>query len=402
MIKNIELELAIDKICTPLKQIEEIEEVFIEDSLHRIIAEDIYATMNQPSFDKSRMDGYAVRAIDTKGASKDNGIKLKVVGESFAGNITDREIKEKEAIRIMTGAKMPKGSDCVIMQELTDYGMDTVEIYQELNEFDNYILEGQDIKKGTKLVSKGEQISYIHIAIIASMGYEKVKVIRKPKVTIISTGDEIIPLGKKLTEGKIYDSNRRVIHSKLKDFGCEVAYIASVGDDVNNVANEISNIIDSVDLVITTGGVSVGKKDIIHEVVDVLGAEKIFWKINLRAGIPSVYSVYKDKPILSLSGNPSAALTVFELLTKPILYKLTNDQRLSTVITDAVIEDGFLKGGKNRKMEKAIYKEGKVYLQRDAHPAGVLGMVIGCNCLIDIKPGTKKIVKGDKVRVILL
>ena len=402
MIENIELELAIDKICTPLKQIEEIEEVFVEDSLNRIIAEDIYSTINQPPFDRSRMDGYAVRAIDTKGASKDNAVKLKVVGESFAGNFTDREIKEKEAIRIMTGAKMPKGSDCVIRQELTDYGMDTVEIYQELNEFDNYCMKGEDIKKGTKLVSKGEQISYIHISIIASMGYEKVKVIRRPKVALISTGDEIVPLGKELTEGKIYDSNRRAIHSKLKDFGCEVVYVISVGDDAHNVANEISNIIDSVDLVITTGGVSVGKKDIIHDVVEILGADKIFWKLNLRSGTPSVYSVHKDKPILSLSGNPIAALSVFELLAKPILYKLTNDEKLNTVIVDAVLEDDFLKGGKNRKIEKAIYKEGKVYLQRDTHSAGVLGMMIGCNCLIDIKPGTKKIVKGDKVRVILL
>lgn len=402
MIENIELELAIDKICTPLKRIEETEEVFVEDSINRIIGEDIYATINQPPFDRSPFDGYAVRSIDTKGANKNNGVKLNVVGESFAGNFTDREVKEKEAIRIMTGSKMPKGSDCVIKQELTDYGMDTVEIYQELNKFENYSFEGEEIKKGSKLISKGEKITYIHIGIIASMGYEKVKVIRKPKVAIISTGDEIIPLGEALTEGKIYDSNRRMIHSKLKEFGCEIVYVTSIGDNSNDVANEIDRIVDSVDLVITTGGVSVGKKDIIHDVVKILNAEKVFWKIHLKSGIPVVYSVYKNKPILSLSGNPFAALSIFDLLSKPILYKLTNDPSLETITTYAVMEDDFLKISKRRRMEKAIYKDGKVYLANKDHPAGALGRMIGCNCLIDIEDRTEKIIKGDKVKVIIL
>ena len=402
MIENIELELAIDKICTPLKRIEETEEVFVEDSLNRIIGEDIYATINQPPFDRSQFDGYAVRSIDTKGANKNNGIKLNVVGESFAGNCTDREIKEKEAIRIMTGSKMPKGSDCVIKQELTDYGMDTVEIYQEINKFENYSFEGEEIKKGSKLISKGEKITYIHIGIIASMGYEKVKVIRKPKVAIISTGDEIISLGDTLTEGKIYDSNRRMIHSKLKEFGCEIAHVTSIGDNVDDVANEICNVVDSVDLVITTGGVSVGKKDIIHDVVKVLNADKVFWKIHLRSGIPVVYSVYENKPILSLSGNPFAALSIFDLLAKPILHKLTNDPGLETIVKEAIMADDFLKVSKKRRMEKSIYKDGKVYLANRTHPAGGLGRMIGCNCLIDAEDRTEKIDKGDKVKVIIL
>ena len=163
---NVELELAIQIMDDSVNKIEDLEEINVEDARNRILGEDIYAPINQPPFDRSPLDGYALRAVDTTNASKETPVKLKVVDEVFAGGYTDREIKENEAIRIMTGAKLPKGANCVIKQENTDYGMYEVEIYEQLKEYDNYCFAGEDIKKGSKLINAGEKLSYIHIGIL--------------------------------------------------------------------------------------------------------------------------------------------------------------------------------------------------------------------------------------------
>ena len=189
---GIELELAVDLICDSVESINDIEEVSIEDARGRIIGEDIIAPINQPPFDRSPLDGYALRSEDIVGASKENPIKLKVIDEVFAGGYTHKEVEKQQAVRIMTGAKIPNGCDCVIRQESTDYGMETVEIYEEIKHHQNYCFEGEDIKKGSKLIEIGEKLSHVHIGIIASMGYEKVKVIRRTRVSLISTGDEVI------------------------------------------------------------------------------------------------------------------------------------------------------------------------------------------------------------------
>lgn len=399
---NIELELAIELINDSIRTIADLEEVDIEKSKGRLLAEDIYAPINQPPFNRSPLDGYALKAKDTINCSKQTPIRLKVIDEICAGGSTKKVVGEKEAIRIMTGAKIPSGADCIIKQENTDYGMDIVEIYEELNKYDNYCFEGEDIKKGSKLISRGEKLNYIHIGILASMGYEKVLVKRKPRVAIISTGDELIPLGQQLTEGKIYDSNRRMIKARLLDYGCDVIKSDVIEDDENKIAKVIDESIDSVDLVIITGGVSVGKKDLLHVVVSVLGGERIFWRINVKPGTPVLYAKYKDKPLLCLSGNPFAAIATFELLGKELLYKLYGDYDLKQVRKIAVIENDFLKSSKKRRVIRGIYKDNKVYLPEGGHSSGILSSMIGCNCLIDIKPNTEKLLKGDRVEIILL
>ena len=399
---GIELELAINLICDSVESISDIEEVSIEEAMNRIIGEDIIAPINQPPFDRSPLDGYALRAEDIIGASKENPVKLKVVDEVFAGGYTHRNIGKQEAVRIMTGAKIPTGCDCVIRQESTDYGMEKVEIYEEVKHHQNYCFEGEDIKKGSKLIEIGEKLSYVHIGIIASMGYEKVKVLRKPKVALISTGDEVICGGTPLTEGKIYDSNRRMIAARLEDLGCDVVLAEVMGDDENLIANEIKNIMKDVDVVFTTGGVSVGKKDIMHQVIQILHAKRIFWRVNMKPGTPAIYAVYENKPLLCLSGNPFAAIATFELMGKQLLYKLGQDPDLKEVRKKAILQDEFLKESRGRRLIRAIYDEGKVYLPKGGHSSGMLGSMVGCNCLIDIKPGTPKLDKGEKVEVVLL
>ena len=400
--ENIELELALQIIDESVNQISNTEKVNIEEARGRIIGEDIYAPINQPPFNRSPLDGYALKSEDTLGASKNNPIKLKVVDEVFAGGNINTILENKQAIRIMTGAEIPEGADCVIRQESTNYDMDEVEIYSELKRYENYCFAGEDVKKGSKLISKGEKLTYIHIGLLAVMGITQVLVQRKPRVGIISTGDEIISVGQTLGKGKIYDSNRVTISMRLLDFGCEIISSKIMSDEVHHVSEEIHNLIDKVDVIITTGGVSVGKKDIMHEVIKTINANRLFWRVKMKPGTPAIYSIYKNKPIISLSGNPFAAIATFEIMGKELIYKLTGDIDLKQIRVKSIMEDDFLKYSKGRRIVRGIYKNNKVYLPQGGHSPGMLYSMLGCNCLIDIKPGTKQLLKGDEVDIILI
>ena len=400
--ENIELELALQIIGESVNQISNTEKVNIEEARGRIIGQDIYAPINQPPFNRSPLDGYALKSEDTLGASKDNPIKLKVVDEVFAGGDINTILKNKQAIRIMTGAEIPEGADCVIRQESTNYDMNEVEIYSELKRYENYCFAGEDVKKGSKLISKGEKLTYIHIGLLAVMGITQVLVQRKPKVGIISTGDEIISVGQTLGKGKIYDSNRVAISMRLLDFGCEIVSSKIISDEVHYVSEEIYNLIDKVYVIITTGGVSVGKKDIMHEVIKTINANRLFWRVKMKPGTPAIYSIYKNKPIISLSGNPFAAIATFEIMGKELIYKLTGDIDLKQIRVKSIMEDDFLKSSKGRRIVRGIYKNNKVYLPEGGHSPGMMSSMLGCNCLIDIKPGTKQLLKGDEVDIILI
>ncbi|WP_434793849.1 Molybdopterin molybdenumtransferase [Terrisporobacter petrolearius] len=400
--ENIELEFALQVIEESVNQINNTELIKIEECRERIIGEDIYALINQPPFNRSPLDGYALRAEDTVGACKSNPIKLKVVDEVFAGGNISTSVKNNEAIRIMTGAEIPEGADCVIRQENTNYSMEEVEIYSELKKYENYCFAGEDVKKGSKLISKGEKLTYIHIGLLATMGITQVLVKRKPRIGIISTGDEIVSSGKPLSKGKIYDSNRITISMRLIDFGCEIVSSKIIEDEVCQVSKEINNLIDKVDVIITTGGVSVGKKDIMHEVINKINADRLFWRVRMKPGTPAIYSIYKKTPILSLSGNPFAAIATFEIMGKELIYKLSGDEDLKQIRIKSVMKDNFLKESKGRRIVRGIYKNNKVYLPQGGHSSGMMASMLGCNCLIDIKPGTKQLLKGDEVDIILI
>lgn len=400
--ESIELEFALKIIGESIKQISSTEKIKIEDARCRIIEEDIYAPINQPPFNRSPLDGYALKSEDTVGASKSKPIRLKVINEIFAGGNINSSVKKNEAIRIMTGAEIPKGADCVIRQENTNYDMNEVEIYSELSKYENYCFVGEDVQKGSKLISKGEKLTYVHIGLLALMGITEVVVKRKPRIGVISTGDELINSGQPLSKGKIYDSNSVTISMRLLDFGCEIISSKIIGDEVHKVSEYINNIIDNVDVIITTGGVSVGKKDIMHEVIKDINANRLFWRVNIKPGTPVIYSMYKNKPILSLSGNPFAAIATFELMGRELIYKLTGDMDLKQVKKKSFMEDEFLKESQGRRMVRGIYKNNKVYLPQGGHSSGVMASMLGCNCLIDIKPGTKKLLKGDEVEIIMI
>lgn len=399
---GIELEKAVSLMLENIHEITDVEEVNLLEANGRVIAEDFYAPISNPPFDRSPLDGYALKAYDTKGADRDNPVKLKVIDEVFAGKFSNKVLKNGEAIRIMTGAKMPEGADCVIRQENTNEDMEEAEIYEELSAHDNHIFKGEDIVKGDLLIKKGEVLNYVHQGIIASMGKSSVKVIRKIKTALFVTGDEVSSPGKELSNGKIYDSNLYLIYSRLVEFRITPIFAEIIGDKYEKVAERIKKVMDEVDIVITTGGVSVGKKDILHEVIPFIGADRIFWKVKLKPGTPAMFSIYRNKPILSLSGNPFAALSTFELLGRPVLSKISGNFNINTRTVTAVMDSDFNKSSKVRRFVRGLYEDGKIKLISNKHSSGMLSSMNGCNALIDIKAGTAKLSDGDDVSVILL
>lgn len=385
-----------------VNQIRDVEEILLWDAMDRVLADDIIAARNQPPFPRSPLDGYAVRSEDIKGAGKDCPAFLKVIDEVTAGHVTAKYVKEKTAVRIMTGAPIPAGADCVVRQEDTDYGEDIVAIYQEVGSYENYCFEGEDYRAGTTLLREGTVLGAVEIGVLASLGLERVPVYRKVKAALITTGDELVLPGEGLTDGKIYDSNLYTLGTRLLSWGADVNFRERAGDDARVVADMIGHIAESVDLVITTGGVSVGKKDIMHDVLKLLDCEKLFWKIAVKPGMPTLCASCHGKLLVCLSGNPYGAAVNLELLIRPVLAKMTGREELKIQRIRAVCENEFPKKSMVTRYVRAHYRNGFVKIADGSNASGILSSMSGCNCLIVIPAGTKCIETGDEVEVMLL
>lgn len=401
--ENVSVEQALELISQQVRKVDRKEKRNLSDALGFVIAETVYAPISNPPFDRSPIDGYAIRANDSIGASKETPISLTVVEEIDAGQYSERMIQPGEAVRIMTGAPIPKGCDCCIRQESTDYGEETVQIYQEMKEHENYCDRGEDIQRGNLLIEEGTKLSFVEIGILSSVGITEVLVYEKPRIALITTGDEVISPGEPLRPGKIYNSNLAMMKARFDELGYPFTIIETETDDAHALAKRLERLSKQVDVIITTGGVSVGKKDILHEALPMINAERIFWRVLLKPGTPTIFSMYKGTPILSLSGNPFGAMTNTELLVRPMLAILAQDTGLVPMRLTGKMEDEFLKESKGRRFIRAYYENGKVFLPRKGlHSSGVLSSMAGCNCVIDITPGTTQLLKGDEVTVVLL
>lgn len=368
----------------------------------RILAGDLYSPIDQPPFHRSPIDGYAVRAGDTKGASKETPVSLRVIDQVMAGECSEKEITAGTAVRIMTGAPIPKGADSTIRQEDTNCGEDTVELYKNLKPHENICDRGEDYKKGDCLLKKGDKLDWISIGIAAGMGYETIPVYQKPRIALYTTGDEVILPGNTLGPGKIYNSNLYMAGCRLMELGNRPYDIGTAEDSPLEMKNKLKEACETADLVITTGGVSVGKKDIMHDALSLLGAKRLFWKINSKPGSPVIGSVYENTIIISLSGNPFGAAANLELLVRPVIAEMSGDKSLRPQAVTAVMADDFKKASTGRRFIRAILNQGQVTLPRGLHSSGVLGSMKGCNCFIDIEAGNQGLKKGDLVHVLLL
>lgn len=409
--EGISVEQAMEQILQYTPVINETEEVELNKAGGRILAQDMVAEFNNPPFDRSPVDGYACKAEDLAGASSEHPVKLKVMEEIDAGQYSERVVEHGQAVRIMTGAAIPKGCDCCIYQERTDYGEDFVEIYTEQKQWDNYCFAGEDFKKGTTLLKKGTHIGYVEAAVMAGMGAAKAPVYRRPKVVLLTTGDEVVEPGNPLPAGKIYNSNMTMLSSRMRELGMEPFYMEAVKDDPQIMSERLKEAAKQADMIITTGGVSVGKKDIMHESLSRINAERIFWRVKMKPGMPTLFSVYESEPgrkvpVISLSGNPFGVAVGVELLIRPALEKMMQNPAIGLKEVAGVMTDDFVKGIKGRRFIRAYWENGKFHLLNGLHSNGVLSSMAGCNCLIDTKTmenkESKSLKTGDKVSAILL
>lgn len=399
--ERIELEQAIKLLEERVTPLTRTETVSLFEGLGRYLAEDFVALINVPNFNRSAMDGYAVVCASTIGANKNSPVVLDVLGEYMAGDATLNH-QTTGAIRVMTGAKIPDGFDGVIRQEDTNYGEDKVEIYTEITPFSNYGKIGEDTEKGMLLIKKHTKLTPIHLGMLSGQGVTTIKVFDKLKVGLMSTGSELITPGVPLKDAQIYNTNQIMLQARLQELGATVVFAQSFDDNSSVVVDYIKNHHEDVDFIVTTGGVSVGVKDILHDVIDQLKATRLFWRVNLRPGTPALATIYKTTPILSLSGNPFAALTTFELLARPMMAKFTGDENLKATRKNAIIQSDFNKKSKQRRFVRGVYESGKVTIATSAHQSSVLSSMAGCNCMLDIKAGNEGLKTGDEVNVVLL
>lgn len=401
--ENISLEDAVAVILQHTVKITQKEKAALMCSLGRTLAENITADIDNPPFDRSPVDGYACRHEDIDSASRENPIKLKVLEEVDAGGYTTRTIKTGEAVRIMTGAPIPAGCVCCIRQEDTDYGENTVSVYTPSKRFANFCHKGEDFTKGTLLLPAGTKIGYAEAALLACLGLSEVPVYHMPRIALFTTGDEVTQPGRALLPGKIYDSNLVMLSMRLKELGAAPVITAAINDDPAAVTERLKSAATHCDLIITTGGVSVGKKDILHEALTLMGAERLFWRILLKPGSPMIFSTYNNIPIASLSGNLFSAMVNFELLIRPLLSEMTGGSISAPVRLEGIMADEFPKGGSMRRFIRAMIHGHEIRLpQSGRHASSMIVSLHDCNCLVDIPANHGPLKAHDKVSAMLL
>ena len=374
----------------------------LADALGRVLAENAAAPINVPPFDRSPLDGYALHSEDIAGATGEKPAVLRVIGEADAGCGERFIVHPGEALRIMTGAPVPESCDCVIRQEDTDEGMETVQVYASVPHGGNIVRAGEDVRKGETVLRRGTRLGSAALGVLASLGCTEVAVYDRPAVLLICTGDELVQPGEPLTFGKIYDSSRTTLTARLTELGCRVTACAEAADDAEKVAALIRERMDDVDLILTTGGVSVGKKDIMHQVLPLLGAERLFWKVAMKPGSPLLCGKKDGKLIICLSGNPFAALAGFELFAKPVLQTIAGCTEIVNRRVKARLIGSFRKGSPQRRMIRAELNGGEVRPTSGAQTNGAMSAMLGCNCFIDIPAGSGPLEDGSEVEAVVL
>ena len=400
--QDIELEQAVEILLAHASPVTETEDVPLLDAVGRVAAEDIKAGFDNPPFDRSPLDGYTFAAASTRMATAESPVTLRVVAEECAGDFFAGTVGAGECVRIMTGGAIPKGCDCVVRQEDVREDGDAIRVPFTSKPYENYCYAGEDIKKGTVILRQGQIIRAAQIAVLASEGHATVHVHQRVRVAVASTGDELLQPGEPLRPGKIYNSNLYLLAGRLKELGAEVTVVGSVPDDVERATEVIASYADKVDVFLTSGGVSVGKKDIMHGVVPALGAERLFWRVCMKPGAPAIAYTRGRLLGIALSGNPFAAFATFELMAKPALLRIAGQTDVMPARRRAVLADAFPKECLGRRFLRArMEADGRVSLP-DQHESGSLFSAAGCDAFVDVPAGTKPLAAGTEVEVVLL
>ncbi len=375
----------------------------IRDCLDRVLARDILSPIDVPSHTNSAMDGYAVNGLDIPDSGE---VKLNLIGTSWAGRPYNGSVARGEAVRIMTGAAMPDGTDTVVIQEHVHISGDVVTIDNETKPGKNVRQAGEDVKKGEVVLAAGELVGPAHIGMLASLGVAKTPVVRKIKVAFFSTGDELCSLAqgeeKGLGKGQIYDSNRYSLHGMLKRLNVKLLDLGVVPDKPESIRETFERASEVADVIVTSGGVSVGDADFVTEILHEIG-DVAFWKLAMRPGRPLAFGKLGDAVFFGLPGNPVAVMVAFYEFVQPALRHMmgcenTRPFRFRVRCTSELKKSA----GRTEFQRGILYRDEKgetVVRTTGLQGAGRLSSMCSANCIIVIEPGQGNVHDGDLVEV---
>lgn len=385
------------------------EYVSIEQSYGRYLSEDLTATTDVPHFDRSPYDGFAVRSVDTKFASQTNPIELEVIDHIGAGVTSAKVLNENQAVRIMTGAMMPEGSDAVVMLETAQTsvkdGTSCMCIKRSFHKGQNVSFKGEDARKGEILVKKGTLINPGIQAMLATFGYAEVPVAKKPIIGLLATGSELLEVNEPLVPGKIRNSNSYMIAAQIERAGGKVHYFGKLPDDFETCFTSVKNALKKVDILVTTGGVSIGDFDYLPEIYKKLGAEILFNKVAMRPGSVTTVGKHNDKFLFGLSGNPSACYVGFELFARPIIRKMLFSEKPHLRKESAILDTDFPKANPFMRFVRSSVTilNGKLIVSPSgADKSNIIMSLSGANSLMILPGGTRGYESGTVVDVLLL
>ncbi|MGQ9596112.1 MAG: molybdopterin-binding protein [Thermoproteota archaeon] len=316
----VSLEEALQLVYGRIKQVEGVEEVDLDDAVGRVSAESAGAPFDVPSFDRSAMDGYCVRAEDVYGASQFNPVRLRVVDAIGVDEEPRRPVGAGECIQVATGSIIPKGSDAVVMYEHTEQIDEEILVYRPVYPGENISKRGSDIPRGREVVRKGDYVNASKIGVLAALGISRVKVYEKPRVLIIPTGSELAKVGESRSETQIYDVNSHTLAAVVKENGGIPVIHETVPDDEDAIEKALEKGFGN-NLTVMSGGSSVGTKDIIYDVLDRRG-EILFHGVQVKPGKPTVGAVFEDRVVLAMPGHPTSCLSNAYLFLRPVLRRI--------------------------------------------------------------------------------
>ncbi len=401
---TVSIEEAMDIIISSVDPLS-YESVSIMDASNRVLYEDIISNIMLPPLDDSAMDGYAVVSGDTCGATSNDPVKLKIVGEVQAGgSLLGKRVIPGTAVRIMTGAPIPDGADSVIQFEDTQEDDGYVRILREVRKFDNYRFAGESIRKGDTVLSGGERLTSADIGLLASLNYKTVKVYRQPTVSIISTGDEIAEPGDEAKIDRIRNVNAYTLYSEIKKYSAIPDYLG-IARDARQETREIFRKALKSDVVISTGGVSMGRYDFVKDIYDDLDIETQFEWVRVKPGRPCTFGKKQNTLVFGLPGNPVSTLTSFIQFVRPALLRLMGTRRISKPIVNAFLEEDFTKQSGKTHLLRGHFRirNNEFYVSTTGNQkSSVLRSMSKANCLIIIPENITRVKMGERVAIQLI
>lgn len=381
------------------------ENIDLEKAAGRILAFDLRAEENVPAFDRSPYDGYAFRSADTKGASEKSPVKLRIIEEIPAGKIPEMKITEGTAAKILTGAAIPQGADAVIMFEKTEFTDKEVTVFSESDPGDNIVKTGEDVKKGQLLAPKGSIIDPGLAGTLAAQGIARPLVYRRLKAALISTGSELVDAGDEVPDGKIRNTNRYTLAAALAKEGIDPVYTGTARDNVDEITALLEKGLSECDMVLATGGVSVGDYDLTPDAMEKVGCSILINGVNIKPGMACCFGERDHKPVFALSGNPSSSLINYQGVVLPAVRKMTGRIDYMPKEITVKLAAAFNKKAKVTRILKGTlgFEGGQAVMYVPEGQGNVMiGSSIGCDLAAVVPAGSKALEAGDTLKAMMV